>query len=144
MPESSASPPEQWIDLPPARRTGKPPRILIVDDEEDFLELARALLEQVGFQVECARAAGEAVARAVLNPPDLILLDILLPGCDGIDILETLRSEPETAEVPVLACTALGKRHSAPLLLEAGFDGLVSKPIDWPDLVRRLAATTAR
>jgi CheY-like chemotaxis protein len=116
---------------------------LVVDDEEDFLELTRIFLEGAGFKVECARAAGEAVARAVRSPPDVILLDILLPGCDGIEILETLRSEPETRTVPVLACTALGHRDSGPLLVQAGFDGLVSKPINWHELRRLLESAVA-
>jgi CheY-like chemotaxis protein len=131
---------KEWTDLPPRRRAATPPRILVVDDEEDFLELTAIFLEGAGFEVECARAAGEAIARAVRNPPDVILLDILLPGCDGLEILETLRSEPETAAVPVLACTALGRRDSGPLLVHAGFDGLVSKPIDWHELRRVLHA----
>ncbi len=115
-----------------------PQRILIIDDEPDFLEVATAILENAGFTVECARAAGEGIARAIMSPPDVILLDILLPGCDGIEILETLRNEPETAQIPVLACTALGQRDSGPLLVRAGFDGLVSKPIDWVSLTTRL------
>jgi CheY-like chemotaxis protein len=132
-----------WSDAPPTRRLSQPLRVLIVDDEEDFLELTKIFLEEAGWQVECARAAGEAVARAVRSPPDVILLDILLPGCDGIEILETLRSEPETRDVPVLACTALGQRDSGPLLVHAGFDGLVKKPIDWHELRRLLEATVA-
>lgn len=130
----------EWTDLPPTPRLAKPPRVLLVDDEEEFLELTKEILEGSGFVVECARAAGEAVARAVANPPDVILLDILLPGCDGLEILETLRGEPETADVPVLACTALGQRDSGSLLVQAGFDGLVAKPIDWNDLSRLLTA----
>lgn len=130
----------EWTELPPSPRLARPPRVLLVDDEEDFLELTKEILEGAGFIVECARAAGEAVARAVANPPTVILLDILLPGCDGLEILETLRGEPETAEVPVLACTALGQRDSGPLLVDAGFDGLVSKPIDWQELERLLTA----
>jgi CheY-like chemotaxis protein len=133
--------PTEWTDLPPRRGLAGPVRVLIVDDEEDFLEITSALLSSAGFEVECARAAGEAVARAVRRPPDVILLDILLPGCDGLDILETLRGEPETAGVPVLACTALGQRDSGPMLVEAGFDGMVAKPVDWPALARLLEET---
>jgi CheY-like chemotaxis protein len=127
-------------NLPLRRRLAVAPRVLLVDDEEEFLTLTAVFLREVGFEVECARAAGEAVARAVRHPPDVILLDILLPGVDGLEILETLRGEPETAGVPVLACTALGQRDSGPLLVHAGFDGLVSKPIDWPELARTLRA----
>lgn len=129
----------EWTELPPPRRLAGPPRVLVIDDEPDFLELARLVLEGAGFEVECARTAGEAVARAVRRPPDVILLDILLPGVDGLEILETLRSEPETARVPVLACTALGQRDSGPLLVQAGFDGLVVKPVEWPLVMRQIA-----
>jgi CheY-like chemotaxis protein len=138
MNEWSATSPPEWTDLPPSKRLDTPPRVLVIDDEEEFLELTSIFLRGAGFEVECARAAGEAVARAVRNPPDVILLDILLPGCDGLEILETLRAEPETADVPVLACTALGQRDSGPLLVHAGFDGLVTKPIDWHELARQL------
>ncbi len=130
----------EWTELPPRTRLEGPIRVLLVDDEEDFLELTAALLSQAGFVVECARAAGEAVARAVRNPPDVIVLDILLPGCDGLEILEILRSEPETAGVPVLACTALGQRDSGPLLVHAGFDGMIAKPVDWRELERQIHA----
>jgi CheY-like chemotaxis protein len=129
-----------WENTNVRRRIDVSPRVLLVDDEEEFLELAATFLEEAGFEVECARTAGEAISRAVQRPPDVILLDILLPGCDGIDILEILRGEPETAAVPVLACTALGERDSGPLLVHAGFDGLVSKPIDWQELERTLYA----
>ena len=108
MPESTPADDTLWSDLPPRRNLAGPLRVLLVDDEEDFLELTSMVLQSAGCQVECARAAGEAVARAIRHPPDVILLDILLPGCDGLEILEALRQEPETAEVPVLACTALG------------------------------------
>jgi CheY-like chemotaxis protein len=138
MTETQSSLP-QWTDLPPRKRPGTPPRILLVDDEEDFLELTAERLRDAGFEVECARYAGEAIARAVRNPPDVILLDILLPGCDGLEILDILRHEPETASIPVLACTALGQRDSGMLLPHAGFDGVVGKPIDWPTLQRDLA-----
>ncbi|HEY7956826.1 MAG TPA: response regulator [Polyangia bacterium] len=128
----------EWTELPPPRRLAEPPRVLLIDDETDFLELTRVFLEGAGFQVECARTAGEAMAKAVRRPPDVILLDILLPGADGLEILETLREEPETRGVPVLACTALGQRDSGPLLVHAGFDGLVVKPVDWSLLAEQL------
>jgi CheY-like chemotaxis protein len=141
MTETSTS--VEWTDLPPRKRPGERPRILLIDDEEDFLELTGQLLRSAGFDVECACGAGEGIARAVRNPPDVILLDILLPGCDGLEILDILRNEPETAGVPILACTALGQRDSGALLPHAGFDGVVGKPIDWPALQRDLAQLIA-
>jgi len=143
MTEMTAPPLDEPTDYSIQRRLDGPPRVLIVDDEDDFLELTAELLRRAGYEVECARFAGEAVARAVRNPPDVILLDILLPGCDGLEILDILRNEPETASVPVLACTALGQRDSGSLLPHAGFDGLVVKPIDWPELARTLRDTIA-
>jgi CheY-like chemotaxis protein len=138
MPEVSPSDDTKWSDLPPRRNLSGPLRVLLVDDEEDFLELTSLVLRTAGCEVECARAAGEAVARAVRHPPDVIVLDILLPGCDGLEILEALRQEPETAEVPVLACTALGERESGRLLEQIGFDGLLHKPIDWREFTDKL------
>ena len=117
--------------------------VLIVDDDKDFLQLVAAALGHLGIAVECARTPGEAVARAMLHPPDLILLDILLPGSDGLEILEILRGEPETKGVPVIAFTALGERDSGPMLLDAGFDGLISKPIDWSRLASELERALA-
>jgi two-component system cell cycle response regulator DivK len=140
MTDSNVTSAAEWSQTPPEPRLMRPPRVLLVDDEPEFLELTTQILRGAGFIVECAHAAGEAVARAVARPPDVILLDILLPGCDGLEILETLRGEPETADVPVLACTALAHRDSGPLLVKAGFDGMVAKPINWHDLERLLTA----
>ena len=70
---------------------------------------------------------------------EVLVEDQIAAGIDGLEILETLRGEPETARVPVLACTALGQRDSGPLLVKAGFDALVPKPIDWRALERLLA-----
>lgn len=142
MPETSQTNADPIFDdafTAPPTRLGSPPRVLLIDDEPDFLELTRIYLEGLGLRVECARTAGEAIARAVARPPDVILLDILLPGADGLEILETLRDEPETRAVPVLACTALGQRDSGPLLIHAGFDDLVVKPVDWPLLAEQIA-----
>lgn len=141
MTETTAPRPEEWTDLPPQKRLEGAPRVLLVDDEDTFLEVTSWYLRDKGFEVECARTPGEAIVRAVRNPPDVILLDILLPGSDGLDILEALRSAPETARVPVLACTALGQRDSGPLLVHAGFDGLVTKPIDPPELLEQITET---
>jgi CheY-like chemotaxis protein len=127
-----------WTDLPPRPRRGVAPRILLVDDDPDFLELATAALVGEGFHVATARTAGEAVMSAVREPPDVVLLDIILPGADGIDALDALRAEPETADIPVLACTSLGERDSAALLTRLGFDGLVGKPLDLLALARAL------
>jgi CheY-like chemotaxis protein len=124
---------------PRPARTG-PARVLLVDDDPDFLATTAEALAGEGLSVQVARTAGEAVQRAVADPPDVILLDILLGGADGIDVLEVLRAQPETRRVPIVACTALGRRDSAKLLPSVGFDGLLAKPLDARDLARALKA----
>lgn len=132
--------PVELCDLPPQTRRAGPPRVLIVDDDPSFLELAAAALEGEGFAVSLARTPCEALMSAVHTPPDVILLDILLPGSDGLDVLDALRSEPETRAVPVLACTALGERASAAHLTSLGFDGVLTKPLNLLEFARELRA----
>jgi CheY-like chemotaxis protein len=131
---------ETVTDLPPEPRAATRPRVLVVDDDRGFLELAAAALAAEGFDVATAATASEAIYLAVDEPPDLILADILLPGSDGIDLLDALRAEPETRDLPIWACTALGERDVARLLPHAGFDALVAKPVDLRRLARALAA----
>ncbi len=128
----------EWTDLPPRPRRATHPRILIVDDDYGFLELAATILSAEGFQVRVARTPGEAMVWAVREPPDVVLLDILLRDADGIDVLEALRAEPETQKTLVLACTALGERESGALLTQVGFDGVVAKPFDMARFARHL------
>jgi DNA-binding response OmpR family regulator len=136
--------PSEYAELPPRPAKSGPPRVLLVDDDPDFLELMSAALAEEGMEVATALTAGAGVARAVSDPPDVILLDILLGESDGIDVLEALRSQPQTRGVPVLACTALGQRDSAKLLPTLGFDGLLSKPLNPRDLARALRAHVRR
>jgi two-component system OmpR family response regulator len=128
----------EWTDLPPRPRRATNPRILVVDDDYGFLELAATVLSAEGFEVRVARTPGEAVVWAVREPPDVVLLDIMLRDADGIDVLEALRNEPETRNTTVLACTALGARESGALLTHVGFDGVVAKPFDMARFARHL------
>lgn len=121
-------------------RGGLRPRVLIVDDDEDFLELAARALSGMGLDVAVASRASDGLTAAIQAPPDVILLDIMIPGQDGIDLLEALRAEPETRGIPIVACTALGQRESGALLTSAGFDGMIAKPFKFDELARALAA----
>jgi DNA-binding response OmpR family regulator len=134
----------ELTDLPPRLPKSGPPHVLLVDDDPDFLEFTSYALVEEGMNVSCARTPGEALIQAVKDPPDVILLDILLGGADGLDVLEALRAEPETRGVPVLACTALGQRDSGKLLPTLGFDGLLAKPLDARTLARALRAHVRR
>ena len=113
--------------------------ILIVEDNERNLKLLRDLLEYAGYDVRAARTAEDGITLAVSEPPDLVLMDLQLPGIDGMEALRRLRASPRTAGIPVVAVTAQAMKHDRERALEAGFDGYVEKPISvraFPDQVR--------
>jgi CheY-like chemotaxis protein len=117
--------------------------ILLVEDHELNLELARDVLQLHGLRTLEARTAAEGVELARTHRPDLVLLDIQLPDQDGLAVLRQLRQMPETARLPVVALTAFAMQHDRERLLEAGFDGYLSKPLDvraLPDQVRQTCA----
>jgi two-component system alkaline phosphatase synthesis response regulator PhoP len=131
---------EPELELPKKEHKGIRPRVLVIDDDTSFLELADVALTEQGLDVRLAADARSGLMEALREPPDVILLDIMLPGEDGIDLLEALRAEPETHDIPVVACTALGERESGALLPTVGFDGVVPKPLDLRELGRALLA----
>ena len=114
--------------------------ILVVEDNERNLKLLRDVLEYAGYGVRAARTAEDGIALAVEAPPDLVLMDLQLPGIDGIEALRRLRESPRTANIPVVAVTAQAMKQDRERVLRAGFDGYVEKPISvraFPDQVRR-------
>jgi len=114
--------------------------ILVVEDNERNLKLLRDVLEYAGYDVRAARTAEDAITLAVSEPPDLVLMDLQLPGIDGVEALHRLRANPRTAGIPVVAVTAQAMKHDRERALEAGFDGYVEKPISvraFPEQVRR-------
>ena len=105
-------------------------RILVVEDNPANQLLAETVLEREGFVVDVAGSAAEAVRRITTNLPDLILMDISLPGQDGLSLTRDLKSDPSTSRIPVVALTAhamVGDREAA---LAAGCNGHITKPID--------------
>jgi two-component system cell cycle response regulator DivK len=105
-------------------------RILLVEDNEQNLELALFLLEEEGYEVRTARDVDEFESAIAEPPPDLVLLDMHLPGTDGLTLLGRLRELPTHANVPVVALTAHAMRGDRERFLAAGCDGYLSKPID--------------
>jgi len=98
------------------------------------------VLEFKGYDVRAARTAEEGINLAINEPPHLVLMDLQLPGIDGIEALRRLRESPRTADIPVVAVTAQAMKRDRERALEAGFDGYVEKPISvraFPDQVRR-------
>ena len=104
--------------------------MLVVEDNERSLKLACDVLQLRGFETIQARTGAEAVVVAATQQPGLVLLDVALPDMDGIETLQALRANPRTATLPIIAVTAFAMKGDRERLLEAGFDGYVSKPID--------------
>ena len=113
--------------------------ILVVEDNERNLKLLRDVLEYAGYDVRVARTAEDGITLAVSEPPDLVLMDLQLPGIDGMEALRRLRENPRTADIPVVAVTAQAMKQDRERVLRAGFNGYVEKPISvraFPDQVR--------
>ena len=108
--------------------------ILIVEDNERNLKLLRDLLGVHGYRILEARSAEDALLLARTERPQLVLMDIQLPGMDGLAALKELRTAPETRATPVVAVTAFAMTHDRERLLAAGFDGYVEKPVNVRDL----------
>jgi two-component system cell cycle response regulator DivK len=104
--------------------------ILIVEDNEKNLKLVRDVLRVKGYATIEATTAEDGIALANEHIPALILMDIQLPGMNGIDALRVLRADPATAGIPVIAVTASVMQQDRNLITDAGFDGYVGKPIN--------------
>ena len=113
--------------------------ILVVEDNERNLKLLRDVLDYAGYDVRVARTAEDGITLAVSEPPDLVLMDLQLPGIDGMEALRRLRESPRTADIPVVAVTAQAMKQDRERALAAGFNGYIEKPISvraFPDQVR--------
>jgi two-component system cell cycle response regulator DivK len=116
------------------------PTVLLVEDNQRNLKLARDVLEFNGFHVEVSTTGEDALAVAARTSPDIILMDLQLPGMDGHAALAHLRADPRTAGIPVVALTAFAMAADRARAMEAGFDGYLEKPIsvrDFPGQVRQ-------
>ena len=106
-------------------------RVLVVEDNEMNMQLVEFLLEKGGYEIVKAASGEEAMAVARGGEPvDLILMDIHLPGVDGLSVVQELKRDERTRKVPVLALTAHAMRGDKDRFLQAGCDGYISKPID--------------
>ena len=107
--------------------------ILIVEDNEKNRKLVRDVLHVKGYQTIESETAEEGIKLALSKSPALILMDIQLPGIDGITALKQLRAEPKTKSIPVIAITASAMTHNRKTMLAEGFDGYQTKPISLKD-----------
>ena len=114
--------------------------ILVVDDEEDILELVRYNLEKAGYRVTCAATGGDAVKAARSGMPDLVVLDLMLPGRDGLEVCTLLKNDPKTRDAAIVMLTARGEEADIVRGLELGADDYVTKPFSPRILLARIQA----
>jgi two-component system, cell cycle response regulator DivK len=113
--------------------------VLIIEDNDKNLKLVRDLLRHHGFETIEATSAEDGIALARARRPQLVLMDIQLPGMDGVTALENLRADPSTAAISVVAVTASVMKEDRERFDKAGFDGFITKPIDvksFPEQIR--------
>jgi two-component system, cell cycle response regulator DivK len=121
--------------------------VLIVEDNDKNMKLARDVLQAKGYQTLEAETGEEGVKLAKENVPDLVLMDIQLPGINGIEAFKQLRADPKTARIPIVALTASVTPTDRSQITAAGFDAFVGKPINLKELldtVKRLVEGRAR
>jgi two-component system alkaline phosphatase synthesis response regulator PhoP len=119
-------------------------KILVVDDEEDILELLRFNLAKEGYDVSTASTGEEALSTARAESPDLILLDLMLPGMDGLEVARRLKGEPSTKNLPIVMLTAKGEESDIVTGLELGADDYITKPFSRKVLAARIRAVLRR
>ena len=119
-------------------------RILVVDDEEDILELVRFNLAREGYPVICTVSGEDALQIARKEHPDLIVLDLMLPGIDGLDVAKTLKNDPKTRDIAIVMLTAKGEEADIVTGLELGADDYVTKPFSPRILVARVKTVLRR
>ena len=120
-----------------------PARILIVDDELDNRELLQIILKWSGFLTQSAASGEDALANAMAEPPDLILVDLMMPGMDGYQLITSLKQKPETRDIPVIMLTAMNDSANRKRALSTGADAYLTKPIDRSELCEQVRGVLA-
>lgn len=124
------------------------PTVLVVEDNPANMKLAVMLLQRAGWRVLCAGNAAEGIALARRELPQLVLMDIQLPGMDGLEATRMLKADPATAAIQVVALTAFAMKGEEDRIRAAGCDGYIAKPIDYrhflAEIERRLGGSEER
>ena len=118
--------------------------ILVVEDEDDIRELLRYNLAKEGYQVTGSASGEEALKAVRVAMPDLVLLDLMLPGLDGLEVCRSLKQDPQTRNLPIVMLTAKGEEADIVAGLELGADDYVTKPFSLRVLLARLRAVLRR
>lgn len=118
--------------------------ILVVEDNPRNLKLVRDLLEHVGHRTLAAETGEDAIALARAHRPDLVLMDVQLPGMDGVEAVTRLRADPDTAPLCIVAVTAFAMKTDRDRFLACGFDGYIEKPLSVRDFPAQIAGLLER
>ena len=124
--------------------TASAKKVLIVEDEKDILQLVKLYLEKEGYRTVTASTGSEGLAQVRTEKPDLVVLDLMLPEIDGLEICKRLRSAPDTAMLPIIMLTAKAEESDTIIGLELGADDYVTKPFSPKTLVARVKALFRR
>ena len=119
-------------------------KILIVEDEKDIVKMLEYNLKKEGFQVVSSRDGEEALDLAVRENPDLVILDLMLPGLDGLEVCKILKKESKTSHIPIIMLTAKSQESDKVIGLELGADDYITKPFSPRELVARIKAVLRR
>ena len=116
-------------------------RVLVIDDDPDVLATTKVMLGADGYDVLTADGGEEGVAKALADSPDLILLDVLMPRMNGMEVFKKLREEPKTTGIPVIFLTAVGEETFVKSALMLGAEQYITKPYDPEDLLVEVRKT---
>ena len=119
-------------------------KILVVDDENDIVELLQYNLEKEGYRISCAFSGEKCLEFIKTKLPDLVLLDLMLPEIDGLDVCKVLKNNPQTSSIPIIMLTAKGEETDIVLGLELGADDCITKPFNLRELLARVKAVLRR
>ncbi len=113
-------------------------KALVVEDHPDMLDVLTSEMEMMGFSVIGAKDGKEGVEKAIKEKPNLILMDIMMPGMDGREATRLIRANPETQDIPILAATVLFRESDLKSCLEAGCNDFIQKPFSSHELQRKV------
>ena len=130
------------LEMPDTGEQGR--RVLVIDDDQDVLSIYRAFLGEAGFSVDTATDGEEGLARSRAHRPDLIVLDLKMPGMSGMEVFSELKEEPKTVGVPVIVLTAIEEEKLAEGMLALGVEKYLVKPIDMQELVATVRQSLTR
>jgi two-component system alkaline phosphatase synthesis response regulator PhoP len=119
-------------------------RILVAEDDPDIADLLAHYLQRAGFEADLVASGRDVLTRIKKAPPDVLLLDLMLPGLDGLDVCRSVRSDPASAGIPIIMVTAKGEESDRIVGLELGADDYITKPFSPNEVIARIRALLRR